>query len=177
MSVYGQTLWKFKTNAVITSYSPVVMPQLLNPVISAYLPCSATFSKPPLCHGSTGPLLLTPAGAAQVSPQALRLLLFPSPEESLCPFLAEVDKEMGELCQWEAGNEESIFAWLWRTPQQCFSHEEGVPGASFWCVWSCSLPIHMAELWADVNHITSSCLYSLQDVKLEIAQSSQEIIW
>lgn len=67
----------------------------LSLVISAPPGSSATYSKHPLSHGSTGPLHPTPAGTTQVSSQALRLLFFSSLEECLFSFLAEVNKETG----------------------------------------------------------------------------------
>lgn len=115
-----------------------------------------------------------PAGTSQVSSQALRLLWFCSLEECLFSFLG-VSKEMGwALCsrQWR----KHFLLGLEEPFSSSFSMKRGFLGPPS-DVAEATLLFQVAELWADVSHTTSSCLYSLQDVKLEIAQSSEEIIW
>lgn len=188
MSVYRQTLRKSKKKTVITSHSLVVMPQghywkLLNLVISAHAPAPPLFLQ---CHTLQTPSLpwkhlSPPPHPCRKNPGVITgteaALVLPSWRVPL--FLPG----RGERGNWMSAvsvrqnMEKVFFAWFGGTCQHCFFHGEGVPGASFQCGWSHSLLIQVAELWADVNHTTIiPRLYSLQDVKLEIAQSSQEII-
>lgn len=156
------------------------MQQLLNLVISALLPPAPvphtpnTLSPMEALIPSTSPLQEQPRGhhrhwGCSFSP-LLKSASFPS--------LQRWPRKLDEPSVWSRKWRKYFLLDLEEPLQkQWFFHEERVPGASFWCGWSYSLLIRVAELWADVNHTTSSCLYSLQDVKLEIAQSSQEIIW
>lgn len=66
----------------------------------------------------------------------------------------------------------AFFARFGGTFQLCFLPGEGFPGASFWHGWSWRLLIQSAYFQADVNHTSASWLYSLQYVKLEIAQET-----
>lgn len=154
-------------------HSPVAMQQLLNLVISALLPLA------PVPHS---PNILSPMEALVPSTSPLQ-------EQPRChhrhwgcsfsalfSFLAEVKKESRQVLSVKQEMKKHFLLGLEELLSNAFSMKRGFLGP----------PSDVAEgplfsfkwqTWADVNHTTSSCLYNLQDVKLEIAQSSQETIW